>query len=99
LLEKSEANKLTPLPQTPPPDLSFLKTAVAPKPVIEHFSPEKWRVTWRLLQDQLANLFMPPDFAYRSVSFDLEDNGTILLRSQVDGGATDCNISLSPKSP
>lgn len=94
LLERSEAGELTPLPQMPPPDLSFLKTASAPNPIIEHFSPEKWRVTWRLLQDQLANLFMPSNLVYRSDSLDLEDNGTVLLRSQVNVAGTQIDLFL-----
>lgn len=94
LLERRDAGELTPLPEMPPPDLSFLKTAVTPKPLIEHFSPEKWRVTWHLLQDHLANLFMPSNLVYRSDSLDLEDNGIVLLRSQVDVDGTQIDLFL-----
>ncbi len=94
LLERSETGELTPLPEMSPPDLSFLKADSAPNPIIEHFSPEKWRVTWRLLQDQLANLFMPSNLVYRSDPLDLEDNGTVLLRSQVDVDGTQIDLFL-----
>lgn len=94
LLERSEAGELSSLPQMPAPDLTFLQKAVLPKPVVEQPTPGKWRVTWQVLQEQLSSLFTPASLAYRSSYMDLEDEGTVLLRSQVEVGDAQFDVFL-----
>ena len=94
LLTSSTADELVLPPQMPAPDLSFLQTAVSPTPLVERSSPAKWQITWQLLQDQLQLLFKPVDLVYRSGHMDLEDESTVLLRSQVEVDGTQIDLFL-----
>lgn len=99
LLERSEAGELIQPPQMPVPDLSFLKRAIYPTPIVEHPTIEKWRVSWQLLQEQLTHLFTPVELAYRSDHLDLEDKSTVLLRSQVELDDIQLDVLLEAVRP
>ena len=83
LLEKDSANRLVEPPKTATKTLPFLQKTVEPQPTIVQTAANKWKASWHLLQWQLDQLFAPPELAYRS-SFDFDDEGIILLRSQFE---------------
>jgi hypothetical protein len=99
LLERSAAGQLSDPPPLPPPDLSFLNKPASPQPVVERTASQGWRATWRLLQAELAQLFRPSDLVYRSGYSNLDDEGIILLRSQVTAANNQLDMFLEAVRP
>jgi len=91
-LDPGEPSAMPPLPK---PDLSFLQTAVPPKPTISH-TPLGWQAVWQLPSDYLTRcLPVPMSPVYRS-SYDslLDEQNIILLEGEFIVTEVQLNILL-----
>ncbi len=96
LLEKSQTEGLTPLPEAPSEDLSFLKTAVPPHPTMSQSSSSTWQATWQMLNDYLTTCFFRPMMpVYRSSTESwLEEQTNILLQTELQVDKTVFTVLL-----
>lgn len=85
LLEKSQTESVTPLPEAPSEDLSFLKTAVPPPPTISQSPSGIWQATWQMFSDYLTTCFFRPLLpVYRSPTESwLEEQTNVLLQTEL----------------
>jgi len=79
---------LSTLPPTTESELAFLDKEPVRQPTFDRPASGQWRITWKLLFDQLQQLLFPaPQLAFRSAASLLEDESVILLNDEqmVDG--------------